>query len=93
MSTSRIAHLACVEAARAPHPRLRADASDPVGERWNPAEVFKNMLLADQSDRHMPPGAVDDRDSKDRLQEDALCVTAQCAVSEIGDDFFAAVQL
>jgi hypothetical protein len=69
MSTSRIAHLACVEVARAPHPRLRADASDPVSERWNPAKVFKNMLLANQTDRHMAPGAVDDRDSKDRLRE------------------------
>ena len=53
MSMSRIAHLACVEVTRATHPRLRADASDPVSERWNPAEVFKNMLLADQTDRHM----------------------------------------
>jgi hypothetical protein len=86
---SRIAHLACVEVARAPHPRLRADASDPVGERWNSPEIFKNMLLADQADRHMPPGAIDDRDSKDRLREpNSFRMVPESAMAEVGDDLF-----
>ena len=89
MSTSRIAHVTCVEAARAPHPRFRADASDPVGERWNPAEIFKNMLLADQANRHMPPGAIDNRDSKDRLREPkSFRMVPESAMAEVGDDLF-----
>jgi hypothetical protein len=89
MATSHIAHLTWVEADRAPHPRLRADASDPVGERWNSAEVFKNMLLANQTYRHMAPDAVDDRDSKDRLREpDSFRMVPESAMAEVGDDLF-----
>ena len=94
MATSHIAHLTWVEAARAPHPRLRADASDPVSERWNPAEVFKNMLLADQTDRHMAPGAVGDCDSKDRFREpDSLRMVPESAMAEVGDNLFRPDQL
>ena len=52
------------------------------------------MLLADQTDRHMAAGAVDDRDSKDRLgKPDSLRMVPESAMAEVGDDLFRPVQL
>jgi hypothetical protein len=37
---------------RAAHPRFRADAAGPIGQRWNSAKILNYVLFADESDRN-----------------------------------------
>ncbi len=93
MSMSRIARLTCVEVTRATHPRFWADISYPVCEGRNAAQILPDMLFAYKADRNDASAGVGEGHTEKLLRkEDALCVMAQCAVSEIGDDFLAAVE-
>jgi hypothetical protein len=49
-----------IKSARAPHPRLRLYAADPVREAGNPPQILQNMLLRDQPDWYNAPGGVGD---------------------------------
>ena len=69
------------------HPHLGPDAPHPVREARYEAEVFADMLLADQPYRHDAPGRKDDGRAKEPLQhEDAFGVVAQRAVPKIRRD-------
>jgi hypothetical protein len=47
-----------IKSARAPHPRLRLYAADPVCEAGNPPQILQNMLLRDQPNWYNAPGGV-----------------------------------
>src|SRR5208283_1791548 len=65
----------------------------PVCEGRNTAIVFPHVLFAYQADRNDASAGVGVGPPEKLLRkEDALRVMAQCAVSEIGDDFLAAVE-
>jgi hypothetical protein len=57
----------------AEHPTLRLNLPEPVSHRGNPAEVFEDVLLADEPDWKNPAGRERDRAAEEGLQlEDAL---------------------
>jgi hypothetical protein len=49
-----------IKSARAPHPRLRLYAADPVREAGNPPQILHNMLLRDQPNWYNAAGGVGD---------------------------------
>ena len=69
----------------AAHPTLGLNLAQPVSHRGNPAEVFENVLLADEPDWDYTAGQDRDRGAKEGLQhEDALGMMAKGAVPEVG---------
>ena len=71
----------------AAHPGLGPDAAHPVGETRDEAEIFADMLLADQAHRNDAPGRERDGRPEEALQhEDAFGVVPQGAVPKIGGD-------
>src|ERR1700693_2045167 len=71
----------------AAHPDLRPDAPHPVREARNEAEIFADMLFADQPHGHDAAGRQEDRRAEEPLQhEDAFGVMAQRAVPKIRGD-------
>src|SRR3546814_7852231 len=69
---------------RLPHPGFWPDAPDPVGERRNEAEIFADMLLADQPDGDdTPTGNMDCRSEEPLEHEDALRMMAECSMAEV----------
>ena len=53
---------------RASHPRFGADATDPVGEARDEAEVLDHVLFADQPYRHDASGRDRDGGAEKALQ-------------------------
>jgi len=60
-----------IESARAPHPRLRLYAADPVREAGNPPQVLDNVLLRDQPNWYNAPGGVGDSYPENCLSQPA----------------------
>jgi hypothetical protein len=61
----------------------------PVLSGRDAAEVFFDMLLADESHRDSATIAIGDRRAKQAFQqEDAFGVMTQCPVSKVGEDAF-----
>jgi len=59
------------------HPRFRPDASHPISEGGYAPEIFDDVLLGDQPDRHLPTGAIENCSSKPGFcRKAALCVVA-----------------
>ena len=66
----------------AAHPTLGLNLAQPVSHRGNPAEVFENVLLADEPDWDYTAGQ--DRDAKDTFQHvDALGMVPEGPVPEV----------
>ena len=68
----------------AAHPGLGPDTAHPVGEAWDEAQIFADMLFADQANRHDAPARDRDRGPEETFEhEDAFGVVAQRAMTEI----------
>lgn len=75
------------------HPRLVGDVFQPVLHAGNPAQIFLDVLFADQTGGDFLPGTVGDGDAEDRLgHEDALSVMAQGAMAPVGVHRLAGVE-
>src|SRR3984957_14854896 len=71
----------------AAHPGLGPDAAHPVGEARDEAQIFADMLFADQADRHDAASRKLDRGPEEAFEhEDAFGVMAQGAMPEVGGD-------
>src|ERR1700722_5254243 len=71
----------------AAHPGLGPGAAHPVGEARDEAQIFADMLLADQADRHDAAGRERDRRPEEAFEhEDAFGVMPQRAMPEVGGD-------
>ena len=68
----------------AAHPTLGLNLAQPVSHRGNPAEVFENVLLADEPDWDYTAGQDRDRGAKDTFQHvDALGMVPEGPVPEV----------
>ena len=66
------------------HPGFGADRSDPIREAWYEAEIFTDMLLADQAHRHNTPRRDRHNGTKKSLgHEDAFGMMAKCPMPKI----------
>ena len=75
------------------HPTLGLNLPEPVLDRGNPAEVFQNVLLADEPDWDYPAGRDRDRGAEDVLQhEDALRMMPEGPVPEVSHVLLATVE-
>jgi hypothetical protein len=73
-----------IKSARAPHPRLRLYAADPIREAGNTPQVLDNMLLRDQPDWYNAPDGVGDGYAEDSLGHPAsLGVMPQGPMTEV----------
>src|SRR5438270_565932 len=70
---------------RSSHPRLTTDATDPIGEARDEAQILAHVLLADQPHWHYAASRQRNRRAEEPLKhENSFGMVSQGAVAKIG---------
>ena len=71
---------------RLAHPGLNLDVLKPILDRWDPAKVVFDVLLANGSNRNCLANAIRQRRSEDCLaQENAFAVMSKRSMADVGN--------
>lgn len=85
--------LADLLAAFPQHPTLRLNPAEPILHRGDPAEIFQNVLLADEPDGNNPAIGERDGGAEEFLEhEDTGRVMPECPMPEVSHVLFAGVE-
>src|SRR3546814_18467382 len=74
-------------------PIERLDEPRPVDKGWNASQIFGDMRLPDQTDRHLASVTVANGHAEKRLeQKDAFGMMPKCTMARVGDNLLGLIE-